>query len=85
MKDKVFDLEDTVQGRNLPGGKREWRKTSKRRVNEIERYVQKAFETQEVRAIGGKEAEKSRGFPILWIEIIGFLERRKEMQRPGLI
>ena len=85
MKDIVFDLVYTVQGRNLPDGKREWRKTSERRVDEIERYVEKAFETQEVRAIGGKEAEKSRGFPILWIEIIGFSDRRKEIQKPGLI
>ena len=30
----------------------------------------KSFDTQEVREIGRKEAEKSRGFPILWIGII---------------
>ena len=30
----------------------------------------KNFDTQEVREIGGKEAGESRGFPILWVEII---------------
>ena len=30
----------------------------------------KSFETQEVREIGRKEAEESRGFPILWMGII---------------
>ena len=29
-----------------------------------------SFETQEVREIGQKEAGESRGFPILWMEII---------------
>ena len=30
----------------------------------------KSFETQEVREIGRKEAEESRGFPILWMGIM---------------
>ena len=30
----------------------------------------KNFDTQEVREIGGKEAGESRGFLILWVEII---------------
>ena len=30
----------------------------------------KSFEKQEVREIGRKEAEQSRGFPILWMGII---------------
>ena len=30
----------------------------------------KSFETQKVREISRKEAGESRGFPILWIEII---------------
>ena len=30
----------------------------------------KSFETQQVREIGWKEAGESRGFPILWMEII---------------
>ena len=30
----------------------------------------KSFNTQEVREIGRKEAGESRGFPILWMEII---------------
>ena len=29
-----------------------------------------SFDTQEVREIGRKEAGESRGFPILWMEII---------------
>ena len=29
-----------------------------------------SFETQEVREIGRKEAGESRGFPILWIQVI---------------
>ena len=29
-----------------------------------------SFDTQEVREIGRKEAEESRGFPILWMEIM---------------
>ena len=29
-----------------------------------------SFDTQEMREIGRKEAGKSRGFPILWMEII---------------
>ena len=29
-----------------------------------------SFQTQEVREIGQKEAVESRGFPILWMEII---------------
>ena len=34
------------------------------------RMHSKSFDTQAVRAIGWKEAEESRGFPILWMEII---------------
>ena len=30
----------------------------------------KSFETQKVREIGRKETGESRGFPILWMEII---------------
>ena len=30
----------------------------------------KSFDTQEVREIGRKEAEESRGFPMLWMGII---------------
>ena len=30
----------------------------------------KSFETQEVREIGQKEVGESRGFPILWMEIM---------------
>ena len=30
----------------------------------------KSFDMQEVREIGRKEAEESRGFPILWMAII---------------
>ena len=30
----------------------------------------KSFHMQEVREIGRKEAEESRGFPILWVEIM---------------
>ena len=39
----------------------------------------KSFETQEVREIDGKEAEESRGFPILWMGIIEdvFLEGKE--------
>ena len=47
----------------------------------------KNFETQEVRAIGRKEAGESRGFHILWMGImedVFQMERngRKGMQRP---
>ena len=39
-----------------------------------------SFDTQEVREIGRKEAGESRGFPILWMEIIEdvFQMKRKE-------
>ena len=30
----------------------------------------KSFDTQKVREIGRKEAEESRGFPIMWMGII---------------
>ena len=36
----------------------------------------KSFETQEARKIGRKEAGESRGFPILWIEIINVLQMK---------
>ena len=40
----------------------------------------KSFETQEVKQIGRKKAEESRGFPILWMGIIDDvfqMERKK--------
>ena len=42
----------------------------------------KSFETQEVREIGRKKAEQSRGFPILWMGIIEdvFQMERKECE-----
>ena len=36
----------------------------------------KSFDTQEVRKIGRKEAGESRGFPILWMGIIGDMSSR---------
>ena len=39
------------------------------------------FETQEVREIDRKEADRSRGIPILWMGIIEDVFQ-KEMQRP---
>ena len=42
-----------------------------RKKNKPDRMMRsKSFDTQEVREIGRKEAEKSRGFPILWMGII---------------
>ena len=40
----------------------------KSRRDEITRS--KSFEPQEVREIGQKEAEKSKGFPIVWLGIV---------------
>ena len=42
--------------------------TKKKRRNSMMRS--KSFDTQEVREIGRKEAGESRGFPILWMEIM---------------
>ena len=38
----------------------------------------KSFETQEVRKLGWKETEESRGIPILWMEIEKMSSRWKE-------
>ena len=43
-----------------------------RKKNKRDRMMRsKSFETQEVKKIGRKEAGESRGFPILWMGIIG--------------
>ena len=42
-----------------------------RKKSRLDRVMHlKSFEMQEIRAIGWKKAEESRGFSILWMEII---------------
>ena len=42
-----------------------------RKKSRLDRMMRsKSFETQEMREIGWKVAGESRGFPILWMEII---------------
>ena len=54
-----------------------------RKKNRRDRMMRSnSFDTQDVREIGCKEAGESRGFPILWMEIIEdvFQTERKECE-----
>ncbi len=44
-----------------------------------------SFEMQEAREIGRKEAGESRGFPILWMEIIDVFRMEGKKCSPGRI
>ena len=61
-------------------GKKGMELDSRKWVDRIEWCAQITFETQEVGEIGWKEAGEWRGFPILWMGVIGkdFQLREKE-------
>ena len=60
---------------DCPGRKQAWRGERmeldfRKKSRRDKMMPSKSFDTQKVREIGRKEAEESRGFPILWMGII---------------
>ena len=75
--------QDLIYSRvDRPGWKPAWRgermKLDSRKKSRQDRIMQsKSFDTLEVRERGLKEAEESRGFPILWMEDIFQMEGKE--------
>ena len=68
-------IQNLIYRVDRPGRKPAWRRErmeldSRKKSRRDSMMHSKSFDTQEVREIGRKEAEESRGFPILWMGII---------------